>query len=41
MAYPFLKIAIYLSLGILVVLMIVRVFTYITAQDDSTKKKSM
>jgi hypothetical protein len=28
-------------LGILVVLMIVRVFTYITAQDDSTKKKSM
>ena len=41
MVYPFLKIAIYLSLGVLVILMIVRVFTYITAQDDSTKKKSM
>jgi hypothetical protein len=41
MVYPFIKIAIYLSLGVLVILMIVRVFTYITAQDDSTKKKSM
>ena len=41
MVYPFIKIAIYLSLGVLVILMIVRVFTYITAQDDSTKEKSM
>ena len=41
MVYPFIKLAIYLSLWILVILMMVRVFTYITAQDDSTKKKSM
>ena len=41
MMYPFLKIAIYLSLGILVVLMIIRVFTYITSQDEWTKKKSL
>lgn len=40
-AFPFIKIAIYLSLGVLVILMMVRVFTYITAQDDSTKKKAM
>lgn len=38
-AFPFIKIAIYLSLGVLVILMMVRVFSYITAQDDSTKKK--
>jgi len=41
MVFPFLKIAIYLSLGILVILMIVHVFSYITSQDESSKKKSM
>lgn len=41
MMYPFIKIAIYLSLWILVILMMFRVFTYITSQDESTKKKSM
>jgi hypothetical protein len=41
MVYPFIKIAIYLCLWILVLLMMARVFTYITAQDDWTKKKSM
>ena len=41
MVYPFIKIAIYLCLWILVLMMMVRVFTYITAQDDWTKKKSM
>ena len=40
-AFPFIKIAIYLSLGVLVILMMVRVFSYITAQDDSTKKKAI
>lgn len=39
--FPFIKIAVYLSLGFLVILMMVRVFTYITAQDDGTKKKAM
>lgn len=41
MVYPFLKIAIYLCLGILVIIMITRVFTYITSQDEWTKKKSL
>ena len=41
MVYPFLKIAIYLCLWILVLLMMFRVFTYITSQDEWTKKKSM
>ena len=41
MVYPFIKIAIYLSLWVLVILMMIRVFTYITAQDESTKKKSL
>ncbi len=41
MVYPFLKIGIYLCLWILVLLMMARVFTYITAQDEWTKKKSM
>lgn len=39
--FPFIKIAVYLSLGFLVILMMTRVFTYITAQDDGTKKKAM
>lgn len=39
--FPFIKIAVYLSLGFLVIMMMVRVFTYITAQDDSTKKKAL
>lgn len=39
--FPFIKIIIYLSLGFLVILMIIRVFTYITAQDDTTKKKAL
>ena len=38
--FPFIKIAVYLSLGFLVILMMTRVFAYITAQDDGTKKKS-
>lgn len=41
LAFPFIKIAVYLSLGFLVILMMIRVFTYITAQDDSTKKKAL
>lgn len=40
MVYPFLKLAIYFSLGILVLIMMARVFTYITAQDDSVRKKA-
>ncbi len=39
--FPFIKIAIYLSLGFLVIMMMIRVFTYITAQDDGTKKKAL
>lgn len=40
-AFPFIKIATYLSLGILVILMMMRVLRYITAQDDGVKKKAM
>ena len=40
MVYPFLKIAIYFSLGILVIIMMSRVFTYITSQDDKVKTKA-
>lgn len=39
--YPFIKIAIYLSLWFLVIVMMTRVFKYITAQDDSTKKQAI
>ena len=39
--FPFIKIAVYLSLGFLVILMMTRVFAYITAQDDGTKKKAI
>ena len=39
--FPFIKIAIYLSLWILVVIMMIRVFTYITSTDEWTKKKSL
>lgn len=39
--FPFIKIAVYLSLGFLVIMMMIRVFTYITAQDDSSKKKAL
>lgn len=38
--FPFLKIAIYLSLGILFVILASRVFTFIFAKDDDTKKKA-
>ena len=41
LAFPFLKLLIYLSLGILVIIMMIRVFTYITSQDEGTKKKSL
>lgn len=41
MVYPFLKLAIYFALGILVLIMMSRVFTYITAQDDKVKTKAM
>lgn len=39
--FPFVKIAVYLSLGILVILMMIRVFSYITSQDEDSKKKSL
>ena len=39
--FPFIKIAIYLSLWILVVIMMIRVFTYITSTYEWTKKKSL
>ena len=39
--YPFVKIAIYFSLGILVIIMMSRVFTYITSQEEWVKKKAM
>lgn len=38
---PFLKLGIYFSLGVLVLVMMSRVFVYVTAQDDSVKKKAM
>lgn len=41
LVYPFLKLAIYFSLGALVVIMMTRVFTYITSQDDKVKSKAM
>lgn len=41
MLYPFLKLAIYFSLGVLVIIMMSRVFTYITSQDDGVKKKAL
>lgn len=40
-AFPFIKIAMYLSLWFLVIVMMMRVFTYITSQDEGTKKKSL
>ena len=40
MVYPFLKIAIYFSLAILVLVMMSRVFTYITSQDDKVRTKA-
>jgi hypothetical protein len=39
--YPFIKIAVYFSLGILVIIMMSRVFTYITSQDEGVKKKAI
>lgn len=39
--FPFLKLAIYLVLGILVIIMMTRVFTYITSQEEDVKKKSL
>lgn len=38
--FPFLKIAIYLSLWILFVILVSRVFTFIFSKDDDTKKKA-
>lgn len=39
--FPFLKLAIYLALGVLVVIMMTRVFTYITSQEEDVKKKAL
>ena len=39
--FPFLKIAIYLALGVLVVVMISRVISYILSVEELAKKKSM
>lgn len=39
--FPFIKLTVYLSLGFLVIMMMIRVFSYITAQDDGTKKKAL
>lgn len=39
--FPFIKIAIYLALWILVVLMIARVISYILSTDEAAKKKSI
>lgn len=40
LVFPFLKIAIYLSLWVLFVILVSRVFTFIFAKDDDTKKKA-
>jgi hypothetical protein len=40
MLVPFLKIIVYLSSGILFFLMVMRVFTFLTSQDESVKKKA-
>ena len=39
--YPFIKIAVYFSLGFLVIIMMSRVLTYITSQDEGVKKKAI
>lgn len=41
LVYPFLKLAIYFALGALVIIMMSRVFIYITAQDDKVQSKAM
>lgn len=40
LVFPFLKLAIYLSLWALFVILVSRVFTFIFAKDDDTKKKA-
>jgi hypothetical protein len=37
---PFIKIAAYLSSGILFFMMVSRVFTFLTSSDESTRKKA-
>jgi len=38
--YPFIKISIYLVLGVMFVILLIRVFSFLFTQDDSIKKKS-
>jgi len=40
MIYPFIKITIYLVLGVMFVILLIRVFSFLFTQDDSIKKKS-